>query len=434
MTNYAKLNSLVKEAQCGDKNAFDQIYRMTSRTQYYYISKILNDPCEVQDALQETYMILFKNIEKINPPNALNAYLNRLSYFVSKNIAKCKARRLHRTVGIELAEDYPEDAPLPQEQIEGREKKTIIRKAVHSLPEQQQSVIVMRYYQNLTMQEIAYSMGISRSTAQRLYRSAREQLKSTLKESGIHTAFGILPGIAPALSQVVENIPLPKSPAPAADVSPLSVDQAFPSNKAPSHTGKVSAALKCTAVLGCASCAAVLGVNAVSPPEITAVKMPSGWQTDRVSLDVTVKSTLPISEIYAEKKGGTAYKAIPQGKNQYKINVPENGDYTVILKASNGKTASRRTQVSCMDTICPEAKLIKKEDLRIWLSFIDRESGMDYSAICCISDSGIITRPSSVDKKTGTVVFDLTEEDQRLVYSDLSGNAVEAPLKIDQEE
>lgn len=441
MTDYTKLNSLVVEAKNGDKSAFDEIYRLTARTQYYYISRILHDPGEVQDALQETYLILYKNIGRIDPPGALNAYLNRLSYFVSKNMSKCQARRQHRAVGIEQAENYPEDKPIPQEQVENRERIELIRSAVMELPKQQQSVIVMRYYQNLTMQEISYSMGISRSTAQRLYRAAKEQLKVLLKEKGIYTAFGVVPGASAAVGKVVENtsVPLeaPASSTPSQLLSTESMEKTIEETvlkKAPSHLTGAATAAKCAVILAGLSCTAAITASAVTAPRVASIDVPPKWQIEKAKLVIHTKSVFPISQVTVQKQGSKARLAVPQEEDVYSFTVTENGRYSVTVATSNGRTAQYITQVDCIDTILPKASLKKREGRKIWIAFSENETGMDYSSIHCVSDTGVVTRPISVDPDSLTVLFELPEENQQLIYSDRAGNAAQAPLVLEDEE
>lgn len=426
--NYAKLNHLVEAAQQGDPTAFDEIYELTSRTQYYYISRILRDPCEIQDALQETYLLLYKNMDRIDPPSALNAYLNRLSYFVSKNIAKRRSRLEHRTVGMDQAEMKCDDKATPLEHIEHMEKTGLIRNAIQNLPDAQQSVITMRYYQNLTMQEIAFSMNISRSTAQRLYRSAKDQLKSSLRNQGIIT-LGVIPGLVPAISQTLSLNDIPFVPDTANAAPSLTPDQYF-LNKTSGHAGTGAMAAKSAAVFAGLSISAFAGAHALPAPSIHTVVVPSDYQIEKATAEIYTESTLPLKSVEICSSQGHSIQASPKDKGIYTADITKNGNYTVVITASTGKTDTYPFSVSCIDTECPSSKLLQREGRRIWVEFTDSETGIDFESLYCEGTSGILTKPTVLDKKKGIAVFDLPEEDHVMVYGDLAGNVAEAPLKF----
>lgn len=420
------LRQLLKKAQNGDMEAFNRIYELTAQAQYFHICQIISDSHEAQDALQETYLLLYQNLRKINPPSALLAYLNRLSYYVSKNLAKCQARREYRTVPILEAELFPDQRESALDKIQNIEKYTLIKETITALPERQRALIIMRYYQKLPMNKIAYSLDISIATAQRLYRSAREQMKDMLERKGIYAAMSFGPEIYAAIESQVKASALP----PLSPASEAASNLSLPDLSLPKAPGGIlgGAAVKSALVLTAMTAGAITTIQAAPSPEIISVEEPSGYCAAPAKLRIHVNSSLPISRVTVKDADGNLISAAPEDRNHYTADVPKNGAYTVTVRSSGGQSASERTKVTRIDTVHPSATPIKAEDHKLWVRFADQESGIDPDSLILKSDSGIITRPFSWNGKTSTAVFQLTRENQLLQYQDMAGNMAEIPL------
>lgn len=420
------LRQLLKKAQNGDMEAFNKIYELTAQAQYFHIYQILPDPHEAQDALQETYLLLYKNLQKISPPSALLAYLNRLSYYVSKNLAKCQARREYRTVPILEAEEFPDQKESALDKIQNIEKYKLLKEAISDLPERQRALIIMRYYQKLPMNKIAFSLDISIATAQRLYRSAREQMKAMLEQKGIYAAISFGPEIYAAIDGQIKAASLPTLNSAAQGTSGLSL----PEPSLPKAPGGIlgGAAVKSALVLTAVSAGAITTIQAAPAPEIISIEEPAEYCAAPAKLSIQVNSSLPVSQVTVKDQNGSLIPAAEEKRNHYTAQIPKNGAYTVTVRSKGGQTTTAKTEVTRIDTVHPSARPIKAEDHKLWVEFTDKESGIDPASLILKSDSGVITRPFSWDKKTSTAVFELTRENQLLQYQDRAGNMAEIPL------
>ncbi len=77
---YEHLAHLVAQAQTGDRNAFEEAYRLTAQAQFFSIAAKTN--AEVApDLLQEVYLTVWKNIAKIRPRSFVG-YLNTVTHNV----------------------------------------------------------------------------------------------------------------------------------------------------------------------------------------------------------------------------------------------------------------------------------------------------------------------------------------------------------------
>lgn len=189
---YRQYAALLKAAQGGSEEAFREIYQRTHKVQKYHLKQLLEKEEDVSDALQETYLLLYKNLDKIKPANVLLAYLNRLTFYVGKNFSKKKQRYAHRVSSFEWMEDMEEPDADPQEALERRETIKVLKEAIDKLEFRERQVIFMRYYQKMQHQEVALSLGISPTSAKRIQKSAHDHLREILHSQGIYGMKGAI--------------------------------------------------------------------------------------------------------------------------------------------------------------------------------------------------------------------------------------------------
>ena len=78
--------SLVTLAQHQDSNAFAELYAMTYNKVYNYACHYLKDEYLAQDAVQEVYISVLKNLGKLEDPLLFIAWLNKISFHVCYDI------------------------------------------------------------------------------------------------------------------------------------------------------------------------------------------------------------------------------------------------------------------------------------------------------------------------------------------------------------
>lgn len=440
--DFSKMNSLTLAAQKGNMEAFNEIYTLTAQSQYYHIRQVLKDPYEAQDALQETYILLYQNLHKINPPSALNAYLNRLAFYVSKNFAKMLMRRQHRYPAIEQ-----EDAVMGLDDerlnaLEDMERAETIRGEIEKLPERQKKIIVMKYYQDMSSNDIAAVLSLSVPSVNRLCRIARDTLRESLKKQGVFSAVGFSKIVADAIGSGLKNVSLPPAPD-ISNAAPTICSDDLPSvPKIPKSSFIASKMgtgflLKSIAILAGLSGTAFLGMSNAHRLSIEQVRVPTKICASPAAVTFQVDSGRSIMNVRCVADDGSSSETakarksaavIPTGDDTYKAEIPSNGNYRLIVRAEGGRTVSYRLRVSCIDTTPPKVELKSMAPHKLTIHLTDKGTGIDSSSLICKSESGILTRASSFNKNTGIAVFDLPAENQTLYFADKAGNQMEAPL------
>lgn len=158
-----------------DREQFKSIWLPLGDDFYRYALSILKDEAQARDAVQDLYIKLWNGREALeqvkSPPSWGTALL--------KNICIDRLRRLRQHPAAELPE-LPEGEDAQQAMI-GREKMKAVEDAVGQLPEKLRSLIRLRYYEDLSIKEIAEKTGLSGINIRVLLSRARAALEKNLK-------------------------------------------------------------------------------------------------------------------------------------------------------------------------------------------------------------------------------------------------------------
>ena len=197
--NNQSLYELVTAAQAGDREAFSELFRLSSQQQYHYACLIMNDPFLAEDMVQEVYIKLYKSIGRIKEPEKFLAYVSRMTF------NQCLMYKRHRFYQTESCVDdetlsafeEPAASRVPEDNTLRLEKSRGLAQGLRSLSEEECYAFLMHYYENKNIQKIAGEMGLSESTVKRRIKTARKKLADYLTERELR---GILSGPAFLLS------------------------------------------------------------------------------------------------------------------------------------------------------------------------------------------------------------------------------------------
>ena len=181
--NHALIAELVTHyVRTSDSNSFAQLYALTYNKIYNYSYNYLKDRHLAQDALQEIYIRALKNISTLTDPTLFIAWLNRIAFNVCYDMSKDLSKE--QVYSPELMEimDLTDPADTPEKHYEKLDEHTALSKAIESLPFLEKQVIVLRFFQNMKLEEIASALSISRSSVKRYIASSQEHLKNILNE------------------------------------------------------------------------------------------------------------------------------------------------------------------------------------------------------------------------------------------------------------
>lgn len=180
--DYKYLAMLVRRAQSGDSNAFAELYVATYQQQYRYAYKYLKDEHLAQDVIQETYIKALRNITKLQNPQLFVAWLNRINFRTCFDLVKNPEKNKDNVLIGNHAEEVRSDSYYPENEVVEIDSRRYILRQVLNLPLTESQVILMKYYQNMSNDDIAEVLNISRSTVKRNLKSGKERLARLLSE------------------------------------------------------------------------------------------------------------------------------------------------------------------------------------------------------------------------------------------------------------
>lgn len=197
-----KLTSLVCAVQQGDRRAADELYTAAHQGLYYYISKTVNDPELAQDLLQETFIEIYQTIGNLKEPAAFLKWSRQIAYHkCTAYDRKTKAITVDENEdGLSIFDTIEEERTefIPDEALDKEDLKQTIHAMLAELPMEQRSAILLRYFDEISVKEIAEIQGVSEGTVKSRLNYGRKALQKSVedyeKKNGVklHCA-GVIP-------------------------------------------------------------------------------------------------------------------------------------------------------------------------------------------------------------------------------------------------
>src|SRR5215471_2951568 len=161
--------ALARAARGGDLDAFEGLVRRYQRRVYALAYQHLRDPDEAQDLAQEVFVRLYRNLDRYDPARPFEPWFWRLAVNVAASY-----RRRRRTVA-----ELPDVAAA---EVPGREETMPLERALADLSEDLRLPVLLHYYLDLPLDEIAGAMGLSLSAVKSRLHRARAILRRLLVE------------------------------------------------------------------------------------------------------------------------------------------------------------------------------------------------------------------------------------------------------------
>ena len=158
---------LVERAQAGDREAFNQLVKVSIRRLLGVARLILHDSYRAEDAVQDALLLAWRDLRALRDPDAWDAWVRRLTVNACYKAAGKAQRRTQ--VEAEVTSD-PRSAHAPDASAEVADREWVLS-AVDRLGIDQRAVIVLHYYLDLPVAEVAEILDIPYGTAaSRLHR------------------------------------------------------------------------------------------------------------------------------------------------------------------------------------------------------------------------------------------------------------------------
>lgn len=152
--------ALLKRLKEGDRDAITEVIEDNQRSIFALAYRFTGNREDAKDITQETFMKAIKNIKSFRGDSEISTWL----YAIASNLLRDKARKNKGFETTTLDEEIIADNPSPLEQYEMKERKSIVRKALKSLPPEMRTAFLLRFESGLKIAEIAKATGKSEGT------------------------------------------------------------------------------------------------------------------------------------------------------------------------------------------------------------------------------------------------------------------------------
>lgn len=184
-------SGLVRAFQAGDSFAFDRIVLRHQTGIFNLCYWVLGDYQEANDMAQVTFMKAYQSLHGFRFESAFSTWLHRIAVNNCKNrIKSWDYRAKKKTLPLDNpghtgakgpSAEMEDSAPSPMAALEQKERRNLIRKALHSLGQEQREIITLRDIQGLSYEEIAEVTGLNPGTVKSRLGRARLELKERLR-------------------------------------------------------------------------------------------------------------------------------------------------------------------------------------------------------------------------------------------------------------
>lgn len=176
------IKELVLSAKNGNKKAFDKLYKLTSNDVWFTCVSLLKDEENAKDIMQETYITAFLKLDTLKDEEKFCGWLTAIATNKSKNKLKGKVEyQIDDEVLITEAET--DELMLPEEYITKAEKRKVLLQIMEdTLSFNQYQTVLMFYFDEMSISEIAQGLEISEGTVKSRLNSSRAKMKTAIED------------------------------------------------------------------------------------------------------------------------------------------------------------------------------------------------------------------------------------------------------------
>jgi len=181
----------VEQARSGDKEAFAKLVKVYQTPVYNLTYRMLGNPAEAEEAAQETFLRVYTRLDRYNPAYKFSSWV--LSIASHHCIDRLRKRRIiwlsiDKPLPAQFAPALSSSKPGPESSAIRSETQVQVRMLLDILQPDYRAAVVLRYWYDMSYEEIANTMETTASAIKsRLFR-ARKMLAAAAHTAGLSMA------------------------------------------------------------------------------------------------------------------------------------------------------------------------------------------------------------------------------------------------------
>jgi RNA polymerase sigma-70 factor (ECF subfamily) len=182
-----KLVCLAREK--GDEKAYSDLLKIYREPLYLMLLKMTNDPVEADDLTIEAFSKAFRSLHQYSPTHAFSTWLftiasnNCIDFIRKKRLETVSINKVYKQSDDDETEiQIASSGPTPEEKVITEQRIKIMRQAVQLLKPRYRRLVEMRYFDELSYEEISEKMDLPLGTVKAQLFRARDLLYNILKD------------------------------------------------------------------------------------------------------------------------------------------------------------------------------------------------------------------------------------------------------------
>ena len=169
--------TLVIKAQGGDAEAFRLLVERFQDMVFTVAYARIGNEVTAEDIAQETFIEVYLHLGSLREPRAFAGWLKRVTLHQCARVSRRISASL---VSLDHAADLPHDEVDPMERVIGAEERSVLRKVIESLPEDQRTATLLHYISGYSQKEIADFLEIPVDRVRKRLQIARNRLREMI--------------------------------------------------------------------------------------------------------------------------------------------------------------------------------------------------------------------------------------------------------------
>lgn len=166
------MENLVLKAQKGDKKAFMELIKSNEKSLYKVARAMVFNEEDIKDVFQDTIIKAYESIEKLKEPQYFSTWLIRILINNCNDVIK----KRKKVISLEI---------VKEESYKEKFKNVDLYMAINGLEEDLKMIIIMFYFMDMAIKDIAKAQSIAEGTVKSRLNRARKKLEEKLsKEEG----------------------------------------------------------------------------------------------------------------------------------------------------------------------------------------------------------------------------------------------------------
>lgn len=181
------ISVIIEQFQQGDQTVFQEIFQMFYNDVYRTAYLVLKETSSAEDIVQETFMKVYRNLPNLQDPKKFSSWIKT----IATRSALDFLRKHKKVIPMEDPNDqgavgnfiFNVQFPTPESEVERKELQEKVQQAIFSLDYNYQEVILLKYYHNLSDNEIAATLGCPLGTVKSRTHRALKAILTKLQSS-----------------------------------------------------------------------------------------------------------------------------------------------------------------------------------------------------------------------------------------------------------